>query len=218
MLPRCFILFLTVVLFNSCDFKSADAYLQESKAAVEREDYRTAIDLLNKAIHKDSRLKEAYLQRGICYENIARKDSAINDYKTLLSFDANNTSAWYFTGHCKYSQNKFAEAVACYNQALHSKGMMNPNGLHKTDSIFDIPASELYYQRGLAYYATDQVPKAYSDFQTCIAQKYKPDECAYLSSLCRMATNKNNKAGDSTGINSANAKNIAKYCLSHLCR
>jgi len=228
---RYLILFLIIASFTGCDFTSADTYLQESKLAVEREDYRGAIELLNKAIRKNSTLKEAYLQRGLCYQKIVRKDSAISDFKTLLGLDSSNTSAWYYTGLCKYSQDKFNEAIRSYNRALLTKGITNlsdtsaftniadtnTNGIYKA-TAFDIPVAQLYYQRGLAYYATDQILKAYYDFKTCTAQKYNLDECSYLSSLCRIAINKSKNDSDAVNINSANEKNIAKYCLSHLCR
>ena len=229
MTPRSLILFV-VIAISSCNFKSADTYLQESKLAVEKEDYRTAINLLNTAIHKNPRLKEAYLQRGLCYQNIARKDSAINDFKIVLGFDPANTTAWYYTGLSKYSDNKFDEAIESYNKALITKGIANPsdtaairiiadtNDMQKTAGAFDVAIVQLYYQRGLAYYALKQTQKAYRDFQTCIAQKYNLDECFYLSSICWLAGNKSNTPCDTFKLNSAQGKNMAKNHLAHLCK
>ncbi len=221
-----------IATFSSCNFKSADTYLEESRQAVAREDYRNAINLLNKAIQKDSQLKEAYLQRGLCYENISKKDSAVIDYRTVLNLDPNNTTAWYYTGLCKYSQNKLDEAIESYSRALITKGAINPSDssaarfIADTNAVTtfqkngmpDILPVQLYYQRGLAYYAAQQPQKAYRDFQTCIAQKYNLDECLYLSSVCREAGNKSNTPCDTFKLNSAQGKNMAKNHLAHLCK
>ena len=206
--------------FSSCNFKSANTYLEESKQAVAKEDYRSAINLLNKAIQKDPQLKEAYLQRGLCYENISKKDSAVIDYKAVLDLDPNNTTAWYYTGLCKYSENKLDEAIANYNQALITKGILNPSDTSAIRLIADTSTTtaQLYYQRGLAYYAAQQPQKAYRDFQTCIAKKYNLDECFYLSSVCWLEGNKKNTPCDSFILNSEQGKNMIKNHLAHLCK
>lgn len=226
------ILLFVIAFFSSCNFKSADTYLEESKLAVIKEDYRSAINLLNKAIQKNPKLKEAYLQRGLCYENISKKDSAVIDYKTVLNLDPNNTTAWFYTGLCKYSENKLDEAIENYNQALITKGAVKPSdtsaipliadtnttATHQKAGAFDIQPVQLYYQRGLAYYAAQQPKKAYRDFQTCIAQKYNLDECFYLSSVCWLAGNKSNTPCDTFKLNSVQGKNMAKNHLAHLCK
>jgi tetratricopeptide (TPR) repeat protein len=226
--PRWLVLFILVIVFSSCNFTSADTYLQQSKLAIEKEDYRSAINLLTKAIHKDPQLKDAYLQRGLCFQNLSNKDSAIHDFEKLLSFDPKNTCAWYYAGLCQYSQNKFNEAIESYNQALITKGITNPvdtsaNRVIVADTNATVGSCkvlpvQLYYQRGLAYYAAHQPQKAYRDFQTCIVQKYNLDECFYLSSICWLAGNTNNTPCDTFKLNSAQGKNMAKNHLAHLCK
>lgn len=203
--------------------------MQKAKLAMEKEEYRNAINLLNQAILNNPKLKEAYLQRGFCYQAIAQKDSAINDYNTVLSLDPKNTNAWYYTGLCKYSSNKPEEAIENYNKALFIKGAENTadsvgqylntnSGVTEKQGIANVQPVQLYYQRGLAYYAAQQPQKAYRDFQTCITQKYNLDECIYLSSLCWMEGNKNKTPCDTFDINSPQGKNIAKNHTAHLCK
>ena len=121
--------------------------------------------MLDKAILKDPKLKEGYIQRGLCYENIKQDEKAISDYNTLLSFDPNNTTAFYYIGLCKYRQNKFQEAIENYDKALITKGVSNPsdtssvqivldlnkNGILGDQAAFDVASYEIYYERGLAY-------------------------------------------------------------------
>jgi len=226
------IILIIATFFNSCYLKSADTYLQEAGAAGKKGDYSTAIILLNKAIHKNPRLKEAYIQRGLCYENINQGDSAINNYKTLLAFAPDNTTALYYTGLCKYRQNKFEEAIENYNKALITKGVANPSdtsnfqlvmdlnkdGILADEAAFDVSACQIYYERGLAYYSTQQIKRAYYDFQNCITQKYNLDECFYMSGLCWQAANKNDKACEAFKQSSAYGNNMAKNHLEHLCK
>ena len=199
---------LTFLLILSCT--SSSEYLLEANEAGNKGNYREAIILLDKAIAKNPKFKDAYLNRGICNENLNRLDSAINDYNKLLKFDPKNTSATYYIGLCKYKQNKFAEAVEYFNKALWTKGGLNPsdtghvqitidynkNGLlADADNVkFDIAADEIYYQRGLAYYQMGNIGKAYSDFMNCIGNNYYVGESHYMVGLCYLSTNQKVKA------------------------
>src|SRR6266542_2100216 len=157
---RFIIIILTTVFFlTSCDLKSADTYLKQGHDIGLTGDYKSAIKMFDKAIQKNPKLKEAFIQRGLCYENIQQDSLAINDYKKLLSFDPNNATAFYYIGLCKYRQNKFEEAIEYYNKALITKGISNPsdtsspqlvldlnkNGLLGDRAAFDLASYELYY-------------------------------------------------------------------------
>ena len=146
-LRRLLLLLTSIVLAAGCNFKSADAYLKESRAAGEKGNYRAAIILLDKAILKNPKLKEAYIQRGLYYENIQLDDSAINDYKTLLRFDTGNTIAFFNIGLCKYRQNKFDEAIESYNNALLTKGVNNPSDTSKIQLVPDLNKNGLLAER-----------------------------------------------------------------------
>jgi len=170
--------------------------------------YKEAILNYNKAIDKDPKLKEAYIQKGLCFEYLNQEDTAIKVYEYLLSFDPNNTTAFYYIGLCKYKQNKFQEAIEFYNKALITKGVSNPsdtsspqivldlnkNGILADQAAFDVASYEIYYERGLAYYSTQQIKRAFYDFQNCIRQKYNLGESNYMVGLCWLTVNKNDKA------------------------
>jgi tetratricopeptide (TPR) repeat protein len=187
---------------------SADTYLKEGHDVGLTGDYKSAIKLFDKAIQKNPKLKEAYIQRGLCYESINQDDKAINDYNTLLSFDPSNTTAFYYIGLCKYKQNKFDEAIEFYNKALMTKGVSNPldtsiqividfnkNGILVADqAAFDVASRKIYYERGLAYYSTKQIKRAFYDFESCIRQKYMLGESNYMIGLCWLTANKKDKA------------------------
>lgn len=229
---RLFIMLFTIASFTSCDLKSAGDYLKEGHSIGLTGNYEAAIPLFDKAIKKNPRLKDAYIQRGLCYENIKQDSLAINDYQKLLSFDPKNTTAFYYIGLCKYRQNKFEEAIEFYNKALFTKGIpdqsdtstvqialdLNKNGILAEQAAFDVASAQIYYERGLAYYATQQIKRAYRDFQNCITQKYNLDECFYMSGLCLQAANKSDKAYDTFKQSPAYGNSMAKNQLDHLCK
>jgi len=206
---RLIITILTVSFLTSCDLNSADTYLKEGHDVGLTGDYKSAIKLFDKAIQKNPKLKEAYIQRGLCYENINQDDKAINDYNTLLSFDPSNTTAFYYIGLCKYKQKNFEESIQFFNKALITKGVSNPtdtsnvqividfnkNGLLAVDqAAFDVASYEIYYERGLAYYSTKQIKRAFYDFENCIRHKYMLGESNYMIGLCWLTANKKDKA------------------------
>jgi tetratricopeptide (TPR) repeat protein len=206
---RSIIIILTTVSFlTSCGLKSADTYLKESRVVGEKGDYKSAIVLLDKAILKDPKLKEAYIQRGLCYEYLHQDEKAISNYNALLSFDPNNTTAFYYIGLCKYTQKKYQEAIEFYNNALITKGVSNPsdtsspqfvldlnkNGIRGDQAAFDVASYEIYYERGLAYYSAGQIKRAYYDFENCINQKYNLGESNYMVGLCWLTANIKDKA------------------------
>jgi tetratricopeptide (TPR) repeat protein len=208
---RFLILILGSFLFSACSYRSADYYLNQGYEMGLTNDFRAAIKLFDNAIQKDPKLKEAYIQRGICYENLNQYDSAINSYSTLLRIDPNNTTGLYYIGLCKYSQTKYSEAIEFYNKALMSKGVANPsdssivqiaidfnkNGILGERAKFDVEASEIYYERGCAYFATNQIKRAFFDFDHCIKKNYLPGESNYMTGLCWLTVDNKEKACES---------------------
>lgn len=208
---------------------SADYYLKQGHDIGLTGDYKAAILLFNKAIQKNPKLKEAYIQKGLCYEYINQYDSAVISYKALLSFDPNNTMAFYYIGLCKFKHDQFKESIEYYNKAFITKGVnpsdsfnvildLNKDGLLGEIAAYDIPSHELYYKRGIAYYSLKDIKKAYSDFQNCIQQGYYVGQSYYMVGLCWLAVNKNDKACDAFKEGSFNGDSLATKQFNELCK
>lgn len=222
---------LLIILFIGCT--SAEDYLRQGHEIALKGDYKKALLLFDKAIEKNPKLIEAYVQRGLCLEYNNQIDSAIQNYNRLLHFDPKNTTAYYYIGLCKYKQNKFNDAIDYYNQALVTKGIFNRSdtsisnffvGELDKDGIlgnlepFDVPAHEIFYQRGLAYYSIQQIKKAYSDFQYCIQQKYYVGQSYYMVGLCWLTVNKKDKACEAFKEGSFNGDSLATKTLNEVCK
>ena len=229
---RSYLYILTIIFITSCDLKSADDYLKQGHDIGLTGNYKAAITVFDKAIQKNPKLKEAYIQRGLCYENLQQDSLAINDYKKLLSFDPNNTTAFYYIGLCKYRQNKFQEAIENYDKALITKGVTNPsdtssvqivldlnkNGILADQTAFDVAFYEIYYERGLAYYSTQQIKRAFYDFQNCINQKYQLGESNYMVGLCWLTANKKDKACEAFRQGAFYGDSFSKIQIQEVCK
>jgi tetratricopeptide (TPR) repeat protein len=179
--------------------KKAEDYLSEGQDLTAAGKFGAALVTLEKAIEKNQFLKDAYIELGLCHENLNQPDSALKVYTKLLRLYPDNTAAYYYSGICKYRQEKFGEAVAFFNKALDTKGGFNSADTTSIQALIDlnkdnfeseseeivIPTREIIYDRGMAYYKTGQIKNAFLDFASCIAQKYNTGDSYNMISLCK---------------------------------
>jgi len=185
-----------LILITGCDLKSPKEYLKEGWDLEDKQQYKAAIKLLDKAIDKDPKFKEAYLSRGADKVAIKDYEGAISDYANVLKLDSKNTLALFNTGNNFKRLNQNSKAVAYYNKALASKGGevimfdSTPNAF-TNESDFDVKGSEIFYQRALAYLGIDSLKKSFNDFHNCVNLGYKVDESYYwMGTIARAYKNK----------------------------
>ena len=193
------IMFFILVLGLLLNSKSADDYLSEGQELSSAGNFKAAILVFENAINKNPFLKDAYIQLGLCRENLNQEDSAIKTYAKLIELYPDNTASYYYSGICKYKQKKFDEAITLFNKAIDTKGGFNSAdttsiqallNLHKDNfesesAEMDIPVCDILYDRGMAYYQTGQLKNACRDFTNCIFQKYNTGSSYYMLGLCR---------------------------------
>jgi tetratricopeptide (TPR) repeat protein len=187
---------LSFSLLSGC--KSAEDYLSEGEDLSSAGNFKTALLNFEKAIQENPFLKDAYIQLGLCHENLNQQDSAIRVYMKLLHLYPDNTAAYYYSGICKYKQEKFDEAIAFFDKAIDTKGGfnsadttsiqalidLNKDNFESESPEIDIPTREILYDRGMAYYKTGQIKNASFDFANCIIQKYNTVTSYYMIGLC----------------------------------
>jgi tetratricopeptide (TPR) repeat protein len=166
-----------ILLLTSCDFKSAQDYLNEADKLSEQGKYKQAIELLDKAIEKDPKYLGAYINRGADKSALENYEEAIKDYKTVLDLDPNNTLALYNIGNNYKRLGNYKTAIEFYNQAFDTKGGqtlyldLTPNDFIDV-SEFDVPGHQIHFERGIAYYNIDSLQLAFDDFNRTISQNY----------------------------------------------
>jgi len=194
---RIMICLLSFGLLSGC--KTAEDYLSEGQDLSSAGNFKAALLIFGKAIQKNPFLKDAYIQMGLCHENLNQHDSALSVYMKLLHLYPDNTAAYYYSGICKYKQEKFDEAITFFNKALLTKGGfnsadttsiqalidLNKDNFESESAEIDIPTREILYDRGMAYYKTKQIKNACCDFANCIFQKYNTGTSYYMIALCK---------------------------------
>ncbi len=198
---RTIVCVIAVGLLSAC--KSAEDYLSDGQDLSSDGKYQAALACFDNSIQKNPFFKDAYIQKGSCYDNMSQYDSAIEVYGKLLEIYPDNTAANYYSGVCRYKQKRFEEAINFYDKALDSKGGFNSSDTASIQAIinfhkdsfesespeFDIPIQEIIYDRGMAYYNSGQMKNARLDFANCIIRKYNPGTSYYMIGLCRLAIN-----------------------------
>lgn len=218
------ILFIIVSLtFSSCDLKSAKDYFAEAEKLEEKQQYKEAISLLDKAILKDRNFLGAYINRGADKSELGDFNGAISDYKLVTILDPKNTLAYFNIGNNLKRLGDSKSAVYFYNKAFATKGGgdglyidFHPNAFVDLSS-FDVPGHEIYYERGIALYQIDSLQKSLSDFQNCISKNYMTAESNYWIGNIFIAKGNKEKACEyfrkAKSLGDKDAENsVQKYC------
>lgn len=147
--------------------KSVDDLLQEATVLENQGRYTEAIEILNRAIQKDSTFLGAYINRGVNQAALGRDTLAIADYKKVLEFDKDNTLANFNIGNSLKRMKDPEAALKYYNRAFG----FDENGKLSTRIVFyhdpdpyGVPMDEILFQRGLTYYELGRFGFAFDDF------------------------------------------------------
>jgi len=76
--------------FNTClkmDYRNLLAYREKAICLYDLEKYASAIDVLTQAVTVQQTFDEAYYWMGRCYEKLAKKEAAIENYQVALQLD-----------------------------------------------------------------------------------------------------------------------------------
>lgn len=187
-----FISIISILLLSSCG-KSAEELLLEAEKYDEIGQYEKGIEILNQAIEKDPEYLGAYINRGTYKSSLKKYKSAISDYQKVLELDPENTLATYNIGNSHRQFGNLKKAKEFYDLAFQTKGGeimtidYEPNSILEK-SLFDVPSSEIYYNRGLVYYDLFDYEKAYSDFSNSLKNDFRPADNYYMIGSCLLMT------------------------------
>jgi tetratricopeptide (TPR) repeat protein len=185
MIVNKYLLPLILICLFSCKTKTADELLLDAEKLEEAGKYEEAIPLLDEAIKLDPNLFHAYLNRGADKSALKNYHGAIKDYEEVLKLDSDNILALYNLA-LNYSRLDNPEQVVFYcNQALDAKFGKSNISLQVHDENgnmtgFDVPAYQIYYERGLAYYEIDSINLSIPDLDYAISNNYKVADCHFI--------------------------------------
>lgn len=215
-------LVLIFILF-SCDFKSSEDYHKEANKLEQKEKFKDAIDLLDKAIEKDPQNISALLDRAVDKSYTLDYKGAIDDYSRVLDIDSDNTLALFNRGKNKKRLENFNGAIIDFNEAISTIGGENiiinrlEIAFRNTGYEFDVTMEEIKFERGIAYYKIDSLKLAFKDFNFSIKKNHLLSECYFWKGLIYLRYNKNsegcNYLNKSKELGDPDAQGlINKYC------
>ena len=147
------ILFLAgTVVFSPLAFaQTAKDYYRSGYDKFHEGNFSQAVSDYTKAIGLDKDYKDAYLARGLAYDELNNFDKSIEDYTRVIELNSWDMDAYRSRGNAYGSQGKFDLAIADYTKAIEIK-----------------PTSNAYDDRAIAYMKQGDFEKAYLDFDKAI--------------------------------------------------
>lgn len=186
---------LLLFALNSCDFTPASEYYNNALDLEKEGKWEEAILSLDKAIDKQSRFRPALINRAFYKSELGDYKGAIADYKKLLGFDGDNTTALYNIGNNFRNLKDHNKAIAYYTEALKTKGALksyaNSNGgvfaiqtnfdfkSFDSDMDYNIHDSEIYFERGIEFLEIEMYDRAISDINKSLKANNAVKDCYF---------------------------------------
>lgn len=216
------LLFLLIsLMFFSCDFSSSKTYLAQAGKYENKNEFKMAIKVLDKAIAKDENYLPAYINRAVDKAMLGDYKSAISDYDIVLQKDTNNTLALLNRGKNKHRLYNYLGAIEDFNKAIKTKGSeiayleIMPNS--PIESGYECSMESIRLERGISLYFIHDLKGAYSDVQFCIEKNFEPAVALYFRGIISLSANK--KAEGCSDLHRAltmgnpdAAQEIRRYC------
>jgi tetratricopeptide (TPR) repeat protein len=101
----------------SADLKGDELY-DAAKAAFERGNFQTSIDLLKKVVADEPKHKSAWMDLGRAYMVLRQTDSAIDAFKKQAELDPYDEYAYDSLGWAYTNQRKYDDAATAFNKGI----------------------------------------------------------------------------------------------------
>ncbi len=220
---KLFVLCLLLPLVG-CNLKTAEQYTVEARINYQNKDYKTAIALLDKAIEKDPRYIDAFIDRAANKAELSDNRGAIKDCNEVLLIDPDNTLALFNIGKIYCNLKEYKLSIVFFNKAFDTKGGstayldLADNAFVDLGQQYDVPGYDLYYERAIAFYSMGNLKNALNDFLICIEQGQYVKESYYRIGYIYLNAGKNELAcanfqkAKENGDNEVEFEEIQKYC------
>ncbi|MGM3309387.1 tetratricopeptide repeat protein [Anabaena sp. WFMT] len=173
---------------------------------MQQDNYQAAIKYLNLAIETQEEFIAAYKNRCLAYLQLQDYHQAIADCTQALNLAPDDSEAYLNRGLAQYRQGNYLHAIADYNQAIalkpdnfrahynqgiafagegnHSEAIIAYNrALTQIDSTTTLLLADIYNDRGLAYFESQNLAAAINDFNLAIRLNANDDR-AYFNRGC----------------------------------
>lgn len=119
---------------NEIDNETAKKENDEGLKCLNNRDYSNAIDHFSLAINNSENNIEYYLNRAEAFTQLGETKMALNDFQIILSYDPNNSIAYYKKGYCYFVNGDYEKA----NESFDKVKEIEPNNEKLMKSIDEI--------------------------------------------------------------------------------
>jgi tetratricopeptide (TPR) repeat protein len=161
----------------------AAAYSNRCLAYLQIAQYSAAIKDCMQAQTANPKNIEAYLNRGLAYYRLGLYPQAIADYDQMLRLEKNDFRAEYNRGLAKFELKKYQEAIADYSHSIQLLSILSaeqdPRQSPDLSLEFADIAANIHNDRGLTYFALQDISAALDDYSRAIALNDRDDRAYY---------------------------------------
>tara|TARA_R110001592_G_scaffold105579_3_gene296802 strand:- start:53014 stop:53772 length:759 start_codon:yes stop_codon:yes gene_type:complete len=131
---------------------SSEELFEAGIGALDKQDFDTAIEHLNRLVEKDTAHAPAWNARGVIFFQTGKLDDAVESFSRSIEVDENNYKPFFNRGNVYMEKEEYKKALIDYNRA---------NGL-------DFNQIDIYYNRGLALLGLEMYDDALIDFDKAL--------------------------------------------------
>jgi tetratricopeptide (TPR) repeat protein len=125
--------------------------------------------------------RNADLQTGICLETLDKRDQATKYFKRVLAANPNDGDAALELGNNYRAQDRFADAIVAYTDAIKALGADNTPAAGAGDKTAPSPNWLVFYYRGVSFEQSKHWAEAEADLKRALA--LNPNQASVLNYL-----------------------------------
>jgi tetratricopeptide (TPR) repeat protein len=129
--------------------KTADDYLKDAVADIQKQDFDNAVAKLNSALNLNDKLTQAYFHRGMILSDKGDQDGALKDFNKAAEVDPKYAPAYLGKGAIAFAKGNLEEAIEMLSKAID----------------LDEKLGLAYYNRGVCYYYKRDLVNAETDLK-----------------------------------------------------
>lgn len=168
------------LLLAGCnDTYSISTTLKKIEICESKGEYKEGLYNVDKLLKIDSSNSCLHDLRGRFLSYLLKDSEALEEFRISIKLNSRNTSAYYNLGFTYMLLEKYDSAILYFNLALDSKLYSGfKMEVYKKDDLNNISHKSvsddaIRFQRGIAYYETDTINLAISDFEFCVLHNFQ---------------------------------------------
>lgn len=163
-----------LVIFMSCS-NHPEILLKRAIELDSLGKFKEAIAVYDQLLEFDTSNTSILIARAYDKGRIGDSNGEIDDLNKVVKIAPNNTLALFELGIIYGDFGDYSQSIEVFNKAIQTKGSelisldwVKNDFIDDRRYMFDVPIADLKLERGIVYFKSDSVRKAYADLTYCI--------------------------------------------------